>query len=119
MADMIPIKAVYNLGNSVGLAEFTATDTIPAARVSGLGTAAAKNIPATGNASATEVVYGTDTRLSDARTPLPQPVMMNPSTIQTDTTIPSGYNAYSAGPVLAIGEGVTVTINDNANWSII
>lgn len=34
-----------------------------------LGTAAAKNIPATGNASATEVVYGTDTRLSDARTP--------------------------------------------------
>ena len=46
-------------------------------------------------------------------------VRMNPSTIQTDTTIPSGYNAYSAGPVLVIGEGVTVTINDNANWSII
>lgn len=34
-----------------------------------LGTAAAKNIPATGDASATEVVYGTDTRLTDARTP--------------------------------------------------
>lgn len=34
-----------------------------------LGTSAAKNIPATGNASATEVVYGTDTRLSNARTP--------------------------------------------------
>lgn len=34
-----------------------------------LGTAAAKNIPATGNASATEVVYGSDTRLTDARTP--------------------------------------------------
>jgi hypothetical protein len=34
-----------------------------------LGTAAAKNIPATGNASATEVVYGNDTRLTDARTP--------------------------------------------------
>jgi hypothetical protein len=46
-------------------------------------------------------------------------VRMNPSTIQTDTTIPSGYNAYSAGPFLTIGEGVTVTINDNANWSII
>jgi hypothetical protein len=34
-----------------------------------LGTAAAKNIPVSGNASATEVVYGTDTRLSDDRTP--------------------------------------------------
>lgn len=33
----------------------------------GLGTAATKSIPATGNASTTEVVYGTDTRLSDAR----------------------------------------------------
>ena len=32
-----------------------------------LGTAAAKDIPATGNASATEVVYGTDTRLTDSR----------------------------------------------------
>jgi hypothetical protein len=34
-----------------------------------LGTAAAKDIPAAGDASATEVVYGTDTRLTNARTP--------------------------------------------------
>jgi hypothetical protein len=34
-----------------------------------LGTAASKDIPATGNASATQVVYGSDTRLTDARTP--------------------------------------------------
>ena len=32
-----------------------------------LGTAAAKNVPASGNASTTEVVMGDDTRLSDAR----------------------------------------------------
>jgi len=32
-----------------------------------LGTSAAKDIPATGNASAIEVVYGTDTRLTDSR----------------------------------------------------
>ena len=38
-------------------------------QVTGLGTASTKNIPATGDASATEVVYGTDTRLSDTRTP--------------------------------------------------
>jgi hypothetical protein len=34
-----------------------------------LGTAAAKDIPATGNASTSQVVYGTDTRLSNGRTP--------------------------------------------------
>lgn len=44
-----------------------------------LGTAAAKNIPAVGNASTTEVVYGTDTRLSDARTPFAH--------VQAETTI--------------------------------
>lgn len=38
-------------------------------QVSGLGTASTKDIPVTGNASATQVVYGSDTRLSDARTP--------------------------------------------------
>lgn len=35
----------------------------------GLGTSAVKNIPASGDAAAGEVVYGTDTRLTDARTP--------------------------------------------------
>jgi hypothetical protein len=34
-----------------------------------LGTAAAKDIPASGNASSTQVVYGSDTRLTDTRTP--------------------------------------------------
>lgn len=45
-------------------------------------------------------------------------VRMNPSTITADLTIPSFYNAASTGP-LTIGEGVNVTINDNANWSIL
>lgn len=36
---------------------------------SAVGTAAAKNVPASGNASTTEVVMGNDTRLSDSRTP--------------------------------------------------
>jgi hypothetical protein len=45
---------------------------IPYAALSGtpsLGTSAAKDIPSSGNASVTQVVYGSDTRLSDARTP--------------------------------------------------
>lgn len=37
------------------------------ADTSSLGTAAAKNVPVSGNASTTEVVMGNDTRLSDAR----------------------------------------------------
>ncbi|MGZ6472952.1 MAG: beta strand repeat-containing protein, partial [Bdellovibrio sp.] len=35
----------------------------------GLGTSAVKNVPAVGNAAATEVVLGNDSRLSDSRTP--------------------------------------------------
>lgn len=45
-------------------------------------------------------------------------VRMNPSTISADLTIPSYYNAYSAGP-LTIGVGVSVTLDDNSNWSIL
>ena len=46
-----------------------ATHTHTTSDVTGLGTAAVKNVPATGNASATQVVLGSDTRLTDARTP--------------------------------------------------
>lgn len=45
-----------------GTTDYNELDNLPT-----LGTAAAKDIPATGNASATEVVYGTDTRLTDSR----------------------------------------------------
>jgi len=45
-------------------------------------------------------------------------VRMNPSTLHDDLTIPSEYNAISVGPNLTVGEGVEVTVNDNANWTI-
>ncbi len=45
-------------------------------------------------------------------------VRMNPTTFLSDVVIPSGYNAYSAGP-LTIGEGVNVTLTDNSQWTII
>jgi hypothetical protein len=46
--------------------------TVPYSAVSGtptLGTAAAKDIPASGDATSGQVVYGTDTRLTDSRAP--------------------------------------------------
>jgi hypothetical protein len=43
---------------------------------------------------------------------------MNPSTITTNQTIASGYNAGSFGPI-TIAEGTTVTLNTNSNWSIL
>ncbi len=45
------------------------TGTQALSTISDAGTAAARNVPASGNAATNEVVLGTDTRLSDARTP--------------------------------------------------
>jgi hypothetical protein len=80
---------VSDLKTSLGLAQFpgactssqtlnysSVTDTfvcqsvsISASQITGLGIVISKNFPATGNASSTEVVLGSDTRLSDARIP--------------------------------------------------
>ena len=43
--------------------------TIANTQITGLGTASTVNVPAAGNAGTTEAVLGSDTRLSDARTP--------------------------------------------------
>lgn len=52
-------------GGDGGQIDYTRLGSLPT-----LGTAAAKNIPASGDAAVGEVVYGTDTRLLDARTPV-------------------------------------------------
>ena len=45
------------------------------------------------------------------------PIRLNPRQISTNTTIASAYNGTSAGPI-SIREGVSVTVQDNATWSI-
>lgn len=62
-------SAILNVGTSAGtVAAGDHTHTL--SQVTDAGTAASKNYPATGNAASGEVVLGSDTRLSDARTPL-------------------------------------------------
>jgi len=67
--------------------------TLTLAKISDAGTAAAKNIPATGNASATEIVYGSDTRLTNARTP----------TTHAATHIPGGTDALDYSKIVGYG----------------
>jgi len=45
------------------------------------------------------------------------PIRLNPRKITADFAIASNYNAASVGPI-AIAEGVTITVGDNATWSI-
>jgi len=62
-------------------------------QVTGLGTSAVKNVPASGDASATEVVYGTDTRLTNTRTPTDNTV----TTVKiTDLNVTTGKLADNA-----------------------
>ncbi len=45
------------------------------------------------------------------------PIYLNPREITADFTVGSAYNAASVGPI-TISDGVTVTVADNATWSI-
>ena len=45
------------------------------------------------------------------------PIRLNPRKITADFTVASTYNAASVGPI-TISEGITVTVSDNATWSI-
>jgi hypothetical protein len=62
-------KVDGNSSEVLSVAGRTGTVTLSTSDISGLGTAAVKNAPATGDASSSEVVLGSDTRLTDSRTP--------------------------------------------------
>lgn len=75
----------------------------------GLGTASTKDIPVSGNASAAQVVIGTDTRLTNTRN------TTNPFSIRFDSGTTTGTDAFSfngsttTGVVINAGAGVTLT----------
>jgi hypothetical protein len=64
-------KAEYIADSTaIGRGVITAATTEQARIAIGLGTASTKDTPSSGNASSTQVVLGSDTRLTDSRTPL-------------------------------------------------
>lgn len=85
-------------------------------QVTGLGTASTKNIPVTGDASATEVVYGSDTRLTNERTPVNSSVttlkiadgnVTNAKLANSSVTV--GSTSISLGATAATVAGLTLT----------
>lgn len=46
------------------------------------------------------------------------PIRLNTRFVRNDFTVLSGYNACSAGPI-EITENISVTISDDAHWSIV
>ena len=45
-------------------------------------------------------------------------LLLNNATVGTSYSVPSGYNAVSAGPV-AVASGVTVTLPSGSNWVVV
>lgn len=86
-----------------------------AALDAGLADAASNASSAAASAASAQAAW---TAALAANPDLDPAVRMNPSTITADITIPTHYNAYSAGP-LTIGEGAEVTLNDHSNWSVL
>jgi hypothetical protein len=74
-------------------------------QVTGLGTASTKDVPATGNASSTEVVLGNDGRLTDSRTP-------------TGTITSGDLTGSYPNPSLAAISGLTAGNYTNANITV-
>ena len=86
--------------------------TTPLLSVTGLGTAAALNVAASGNAAAGEVVKGDDSRLSDARTPTAH---SHPTSEVTglDTAL-AGKAATSHSHVIADTTGLQAALDGKA-----
>ena len=97
----IATNATANSSDATLLSRANHTGTQPASTITGLGTAAPLDVAATGDASAAQVVRGSDSRLSDARTPTAHN--------QAASTI-TGTLAVANG-----GTGVTTSTGSGAN----
>jgi hypothetical protein len=62
--------------------------------------------------------YLTQSNASSTYTPINSTIKLNTQTIDSNYTMPAGYNGYSAGPI-TISASVVVTIPSGSSWSII
>ena len=80
--------------------------------------AVAAQSPVTNAAAAAASALAAQAYASTAQATNPDsPIRLNPRKITADFTVASTYNAASVGPI-TISEGITVTVSDNATWSI-
>lgn len=80
--------------------------------------AVAAQSPVTNAAAAAASALAAQAYASTAQATNPDsPIRLNPRKITADFAVASTYNAASVGPI-TISEGVTVTVGDNATWSI-
>jgi hypothetical protein len=96
------------------LAQVKADMAIASGDVSGLGTAATRNVAASGNAASGEVVKGDDTRLSDARTPT-----THTHTASQVTDFNSAVDARISYPVASVfgRTGAVVAAPNDYTWA--
>jgi hypothetical protein len=94
--------AVVLDADDVGAAPASHTHTL--SQITDAGTAAAKNVPASGNAATSEVVLGSDTRLTDVRNPNAHAATHRPG---GSDTIPT---ASAAGLANANAEGMSTSL---------
>lgn len=45
-------------------------------------------------------------------------IIVNPNTVSTSFTVPTGFNAVMSGPV-TINTGVTVTVSTGSRWVVV
>jgi hypothetical protein len=90
---------------------------ITAADVSGLGTAAVLNVPASGNATSGQVVLGADSRLSDARTPTAHRASHEPLAGADPVDVSRLFGGGIVAPYPPANAGNASTVGTNTIWA--
>jgi hypothetical protein len=108
-------NTVNTLANATATNTASVTSLVNSAMTAGLANAATNAADAAASAALAEAAWTAAVAADNGLNPV---VRMNPNNIAADMTIPTDYNAYSSGPI-TIGEDVTVTLNDNSEWSIL
>ena len=110
-ANIVAIQnAATNASNAAASAAAAATSASDAAASASSASTSAANAATSAAASA---AYASMAQATNPDTP----IRLNPRFITAAFTVPAAYNGASVGPI-SISDGVTVTIQDHATWSI-